>query len=51
MSDLIAKSQISDSKDCPCAAKDPVLEKILTREAKIGADLTIRRALPHQSGA
>lgn len=48
MSDLIKNTQVSDSKDCPCASAKPILEKILTREAKIGADLTIRRALPNK---
>jgi len=47
MSDLIAKPQISDSKDCPLAGDHPVLQKIQTREAQIGEHLTIRRALPN----
>ncbi|HLF66181.1 MAG TPA: pirin family protein, partial [Gammaproteobacteria bacterium] len=46
MSDLIANAQLSDSKDCPLAAKHPVAEKIPTREAQIGENLIIRRALP-----
>lgn len=47
MSDLIKRPELSDSKDCPCAAITPVHQKLLTRKAQIGADLTIRRALPH----
>ncbi|MFA6037879.1 MAG: pirin family protein [Legionellales bacterium] len=45
MSDLIAKPQLSDSKDCPLAAQ-MLSQKIKTHEAHIGEDLTIRRALP-----
>ena len=45
MSDLI-KPQLSDSKDCPCALH-PVHQKIPTRTAQIGDNITIRRALPH----
>lgn len=48
MSDLIPKTQLSDSKDCPAASQKPVCQKILTREAQIGDNLTIRRALPHK---
>lgn len=47
MSDLIAKNQLSDSKDCPQASHTPVCQKIITREAQIGDNLTIHRALPH----
>lgn len=45
MSDLIAKPQLSDSKDCPKASQLES-QKIMTREAHIGEGLTIRRALP-----
>lgn len=48
MSDLIPKTQLSDSKDCPAASHQPVRQKIMTREAQIGDGLTIRRALPHR---
>lgn len=46
MSDLIAKTQLSDSKDCPEHAEHPVLQTIQTRKALLGEHLTIRRALP-----
>jgi quercetin 2,3-dioxygenase len=46
MSDLLKKPQLSDSKDCPEAAKKPIMQKIATRTAHIGENLTIRRALP-----
>lgn len=48
MSDLIAGTQISRSKDCPASSPKPILQKIPTRKAKIGENLTIRRALPHR---
>ncbi len=47
MSDLIAKPQLSDSKDCPAASLKPIRKKIPTHHALIGDNLTIRRALPH----
>jgi redox-sensitive bicupin YhaK (pirin superfamily) len=47
MSDLIKTPQISDSKDCPETSFKPIHQTIATRVAKIGEDLTIRRALPH----
>lgn len=47
MSDLIKTAQISDSKDCPETSFKPIHQTIATRVAKIGEDLTIRRALPH----
>jgi redox-sensitive bicupin YhaK (pirin superfamily) len=46
MSDLIPKNHLSDSKDCP-ASHQLIAQKILTREAHIGENLTIRRALPN----
>ncbi len=48
MSDLIPKTQLSDSKDCPATAHKPVCQRITTREAQIGEGLTIRRALPNR---
>lgn len=48
MSDLIAKTQLSDSKDCPAFSAKPVLHKIATRTALLGEQLTIKRALPHR---
>ena len=46
MSDLIKISQLSDSKDCPEVASKPIQQKIKTRQAMLGNNLTIRRALP-----
>ncbi len=48
MSDLIAKAQLSDSKDCPAFSAKPVLQKIATRTALLGEQLTIKRVLPHR---
>jgi redox-sensitive bicupin YhaK (pirin superfamily) len=48
MSDLIAKTLLSDSNDCPAAALNPIHNKIITRKALIGENVTIRRALPHK---
>lgn len=48
MSDLLSKTQLSDSKDCPACSTKPILQKLLTRKAAIGDGLTIRRALPHR---
>jgi redox-sensitive bicupin YhaK (pirin superfamily) len=48
MSDLIANRGVSDSKDCPPVATKPVHQKIATREAHLGGDLVIHRALPTQ---
>jgi redox-sensitive bicupin YhaK (pirin superfamily) len=47
MSDLIKKCQLSDSKDCPESSLKLISQKIPTRKAQIGDNLTIRRALPH----
>lgn len=46
MSDLITKTQLSDSKDCPEYSLKPVRQKIVTRHALLGDQLTIKRALP-----
>jgi redox-sensitive bicupin YhaK (pirin superfamily) len=46
MSDVIAKTQLSDSKDCPEYSAKPVHQKIATRQALLGDQLTIKRALP-----
>lgn len=48
MSDLSAKAQLSDSKDCPPCSAKPVNQKMLLRQAHLGEQLTIRRALPHR---
>src|SRR3989344_8454570 len=48
MSDLIGSTQLSDSKDCPAYSEKPIRQKIITRNAQIGENLTIRRALPHR---
>lgn len=48
MSDLIATPQLSDSTDCPAAALKPVHKKIPIRNAIVGDNLSIRRALPHR---
>lgn len=46
MSDLITKTQLSDSKDCPEYSLKPVQQKIVTRQALLGEKLMIKRALP-----
>lgn len=38
---------ISDSRDCPACPGKPVLQRLATRDAVLGAGLTIRRALPN----
>ncbi len=48
MSDLIAKPQLSNSKDCPAAALKPIHKKIATHKALVGDHVPIRRALPHK---
>ena len=48
MSDLIKQCQLSDSGEGPLCQEAPVLQKIPTRKAQIGENLTIRRALPHK---
>ncbi len=45
MSDLIAKTQLSDSRDCPLYSK-PVEQEITARQALLGENLRIRRVLP-----
>ncbi|MFI4919197.1 MAG: pirin family protein [Legionellales bacterium] len=47
MSDLIKASQIMNSRDC-LASPDAIHQQIKTRNATIGDNLTIRRALPHR---
>ncbi len=47
MSDLIKTSQIQDSKDCLALSSSCTSQKIKTRTAVVGDDITIRRALPH----
>ncbi|MES2217231.1 MAG: pirin family protein [Pseudomonadota bacterium] len=49
MSDLIAESAVSDSKDCPDFSQRPILQKIPTHNAQVGDNLTIRRALPSKA--
>lgn len=46
MSDLTVKPQFSDSKDCPAFSSKPVQQKIVTRNARLGEQLEIKRALP-----
>ena len=46
MSDQERDCQASASRDCPASAGGPVVERILARASVIGADFTIRRALP-----
>jgi quercetin 2,3-dioxygenase len=45
MSDLLKTPEILHSKDCPLLSKS---QKIATRKAQIGENITIRRALPHR---
>lgn len=47
MSDLIAKTGLSDSRDCPVYSAKPVLQKVMTHKVLLGKNLTLRRALPH----
>ncbi|MFI4938214.1 MAG: pirin family protein [Candidatus Berkiellales bacterium] len=48
MSDLIPKCQLSDSKDSPPCSLKPIHQMLKTRDAQLGNNLTIRRALPHR---
>jgi redox-sensitive bicupin YhaK (pirin superfamily) len=47
MSDLIKTSQILNSKECLALSSTCMSQKIETRKALVGDDITIRRALPH----
>ena len=47
MSDLISQPNPTHSSDCHQAANEPVILEIPTREAHIGDNITIRRALPN----
>ena len=46
MSNLEPQKQPSVSTDCPATARDPVRQRIATRDAVLGESMTIRRALP-----
>jgi len=46
MSDLENHCQLSSSADCPAVARQAVSQLIPTRDALLGAGMTIRRALP-----
>lgn len=46
MSNIEPQCRLSDSRDCPAAADAPVSEIIAAREAVLGKDMVIRRALP-----
>ena len=48
MSDLIKTPQILNSKDCLALSQKSNKQKLQTRSAQIGENLTIRRALPHR---
>jgi len=48
MSDLITSPQLSDSKDCADPSFKPIHQKLNTRTAQVGDNITIRRALPHR---
>lgn len=47
MSDLIETHQILDSKECLKLSAKCMSQKIRTRKALVGDNITIRRALPH----
>jgi len=46
MSDLERQCAASLSTDCPAGPRQPVMQRIATRDAVLGAGMTIRRALP-----
>lgn len=48
MSDLIKTSQLFNSKDCLALSPQSMNQKLKIRTARIGDNLTIRRALPHR---
>ncbi|HSW71159.1 MAG TPA: pirin family protein [Gammaproteobacteria bacterium] len=48
MSDLIETPQVFDSKECLALAAESKTQKIKTRTAQVGDNITIRRALPHR---
>jgi redox-sensitive bicupin YhaK (pirin superfamily) len=47
MSDLIKRPQIFNSKECPALSPKTNSQKLKTHTAKVGDNITIRRALPH----
>jgi redox-sensitive bicupin YhaK (pirin superfamily) len=47
MSDHEPQSTAADSTDCAQSPGKPLFQRIATRDAKLGAGITIRRALPH----
>ena len=49
MSDLLKEAKLSVSSDCPAVSKQPIHEKIPTRDAELGKGLTIHRALPSRA--
>jgi len=46
MSNLEQQAATSVSSDCPATARQPVSQRIATRDVVLGAGMTIRRALP-----
>lgn len=46
MSNLDRHGESSSSRDCPEIAREPVSQRIATRDAVLGEGMTIRRALP-----
>ena len=48
MSNLERQSETSISTDCPSASSQPVSQRIATRDALLGKNMTIRRALPNR---
>ncbi|HSW70733.1 MAG TPA: pirin family protein [Gammaproteobacteria bacterium] len=48
MSDLIETPLVFDSKECLALAAESKTQKIKTRTAQVGDNITIRRALPHR---
>jgi len=47
MSDLIKTPKILDSKECLALSSKCISQKIKTRKALVGDNITIRRALPN----
>lgn len=48
MSDLLKTSQLFNSKECLALSLNTTSQKIKTRTAQVGDNITIRRALPHR---
>src|SRR5579875_1984837 len=48
MSHPDTSGEVSRSGDCPASPRQPVLERIETRDAEVGDGLVVRRALPHR---